>query len=52
MAGAGSSMTNFIKLLISEKYQRVTGMALWSLFFVATLAVLFGFGVIQTRNAT
>jgi sensor c-di-GMP phosphodiesterase-like protein len=51
MAGAGSSMTNFIKLLISEKYQRVTGMALWSLFFVATLAVLFGFGVIQVHNA-
>jgi sensor c-di-GMP phosphodiesterase-like protein len=50
-AGVGYSMANFTKLIISEKYQRFTGLALWSLFFVATLAVIFAFGMMQVRSA-
>jgi sensor c-di-GMP phosphodiesterase-like protein len=44
-------MTNFTKVLISEKYQRFTRPALWSLFFVTTLAATSAFAVVQVRNA-
>src|SRR5262245_560149 len=44
-------MANFTKLLISRDYERLTGLALWSLCFLASLAALAVVGLVQTRAA-
>jgi len=44
-------MTNFTRLLISEKHEGLTGFALWALFFIATLAAISVFAVMQVRSA-